>query len=85
MEWNEHKKDNLKGPGGVGKLNEKQFIWGASWNLSRVFNTILYKSEFQDPQIFQQTISLFPEHSTLVRGSKCKYLVLSIIRAALRV
>jgi hypothetical protein len=31
----------------------------------RVFNTILYENEFQNPQIFQQTISLFPEHSTL--------------------
>jgi hypothetical protein len=28
-----------------------------------VFN---YKNEFQNPQIFQQTISLFPQHSTLV-------------------
>jgi hypothetical protein len=26
----------------------------------------LYKQEFQNPQIFQQTISLFPEQSTLV-------------------
>jgi hypothetical protein len=31
-----------------------------------VFNTILYENEFQNPQIFQQTISLFPEQSTLV-------------------
>jgi hypothetical protein len=31
-----------------------------------VFNTIYYKNEFQNPQIFQQTISLFPEQSTLV-------------------
>jgi hypothetical protein len=30
-----------------------------------VFNTILYEKEFQNPQIFQQTISLFPEQSTL--------------------
>jgi hypothetical protein len=29
-----------------------------------VFNTILYENEFQNPQIFQQTISLFPKHST---------------------
>jgi hypothetical protein len=29
------------------------------------FYTILYKNEFQNPQIFQQTISLFPEQSTL--------------------
>jgi hypothetical protein len=34
----------------------------------QVFNTILYKNEFQNPQIFQQTISLFPEQSTLVRS-----------------
>jgi hypothetical protein len=32
----------------------------------RVCNTILYEIEFQNPQISQQTISLFPEHSTLV-------------------
>jgi hypothetical protein len=31
-----------------------------------VFNTILYENEFQIPQIFQQTISPFPEQSTLV-------------------
>jgi hypothetical protein len=31
----------------------------------RVKNTILYENEFHNPQIFQQTISLFPEHSTL--------------------
>jgi hypothetical protein len=31
-----------------------------------LFNTILYENEFQNPQILQQTISLFPEHSTLV-------------------
>jgi hypothetical protein len=30
-----------------------------------VLNTILYENEFQNPQIFQQTISLFPEQSTL--------------------
>jgi hypothetical protein len=28
--------------------------------------TILYQNEFQNPQIFQQTIRLFPELSTLV-------------------
>jgi hypothetical protein len=27
---------------------------------------ILYENEFQNPQIFQQTISLFPEQSTLI-------------------
>jgi hypothetical protein len=31
-----------------------------------VFNTIIYKKEFQNPQIFQQTIRLFPKQSTLV-------------------
>jgi hypothetical protein len=36
----------------------------------RVFNSILYENEFQNPQIFQQTISLFPEHSTLHQNSK---------------
>jgi hypothetical protein len=35
----------------------------------RVFNTILYKKKFQNPQIFRRTISLFPEHSTLVYTS----------------
>jgi hypothetical protein len=35
----------------------------------RVLNTILCKDEFQNPQIFQQTISLFPEHSTLAAAA----------------
>jgi hypothetical protein len=32
------------------------------------FNTILYENEFQNPQIFQQTIMsvFFPEQSTLL-------------------
>jgi hypothetical protein len=30
-----------------------------------VFNTILYENESQNPQIFQQIISLFPEQSNL--------------------
>jgi hypothetical protein len=30
-----------------------------------VINTIFYENEFQNPQIFQQAISLFPEQSTL--------------------
>jgi hypothetical protein len=30
-----------------------------------VFNTILYENEFQNTQIFQQTISFFSEQSTL--------------------
>jgi hypothetical protein len=37
-------------------------VWNASWNLSRVFNTILYKSEFQnfpiDHQYFSQAFYL---------------------------
>jgi hypothetical protein len=32
----------------------------------RVFNPILCENKYQNPQIFQQTISLFPEQSTLV-------------------
>jgi hypothetical protein len=36
-------------------------VWGASYNFLRVFNSILYENEFQNPQIFQQTISLFAE------------------------
>jgi hypothetical protein len=35
-----------------------------------VFNTILYENEFQNTQIFQQTISLFPEQSTLATNAK---------------
>jgi hypothetical protein len=40
-------------------------LYGVPHGMLRVFNTILYENEFQNPQIFQQTISLFPEHSTL--------------------
>jgi hypothetical protein len=36
------------------------------------FYTILYENEFQNPQIFQQTISPFPEHSTLAVVAKLK-------------
>jgi hypothetical protein len=53
----------------------RQPIWqlyGLPHGILRVFNTILYEKEFQNPQIFQQTISLFPEHSTLV-GWKMQY------------
>jgi hypothetical protein len=47
----------------------------------RVFNAALYENECQNPQI-QQTISLFPEHSTLegafrarnMRMKKCSIL-----------
>jgi hypothetical protein len=41
-------------------------VYGLPHEILRVFNTILYENEFQKPQIFQQTISLFPEQSTLV-------------------
>jgi hypothetical protein len=47
-----------------------QLYWVASWNFTRLF--LKYENEFQNPQIFQQTISLFAEtiipfaeHSTL--------------------
>jgi hypothetical protein len=33
------------------------------------FYMSLYQNEFQNPHIFQQTISLFPEQSTLVVSS----------------
>jgi hypothetical protein len=39
-------------------------IYGVPHGILGVFNTILYENEFQNPQIFQQTISLFPEQST---------------------
>jgi hypothetical protein len=35
-------------------------LYGVPHGILRVFNTILYKIEFQSPPIFQQTISLFP-------------------------
>jgi hypothetical protein len=41
-------------------------LYGVSHVILRVSNTILYEYEFQNPQIFQQAISLFSEHSTLV-------------------
>jgi hypothetical protein len=48
-------------------------LYGLPHGLLHVFNTILYENEFQTPQIFQQTISLFPEQSTLVdeQASTC--------------
>jgi hypothetical protein len=39
---------------------------GGPHGIIGVFTTILYGNEFQNPQFFQQTISLFPEQSTLV-------------------
>jgi hypothetical protein len=54
----------------VEKIHEATHIveqlYGVPHKILRVFNTILYENEFQNPQIFQQTISLFPEQSTLV-------------------
>jgi hypothetical protein len=54
-------------------LDQIKIIFLKKWSWSKiifkiilhVFNTILYENEFQNPQIFQQTISLFPEQSTL--------------------
>jgi hypothetical protein len=40
---------------------------GLPHGILQVFNTIVYENEFQNPQIIQQTISLFPEQSTLER------------------
>jgi hypothetical protein len=47
-------------------------LYGVSHGILHVFNTILYKNKFQNPQIFQQNISLFPEQSTLVRWTTIK-------------
>jgi hypothetical protein len=41
------------------------YIYGLPRGILGVFSTILYENEFQNPQIVQQTISLFPEQSTL--------------------
>jgi hypothetical protein len=40
-------------------------LYGLPHGILHVINTILYENKFQNPQIFQQTISLFPEQSTL--------------------
>jgi hypothetical protein len=40
-------------------------LYGVPRGILGVFNTILYENEIQNPQIFQQTISPFPEHSSL--------------------
>jgi hypothetical protein len=42
-------------------------LYGLPHGILGVFNTILYENKFQNPQIFYQTISLFPEQSTLYR------------------
>jgi hypothetical protein len=36
-------------------------LYGVPHGIIRVLNTILYENEFQNPQLFQQTISPFPE------------------------
>jgi hypothetical protein len=41
-------------------------LYGLPHGILHVFNTILYENEIQNPQMFKQTISLFPEQSTLV-------------------
>jgi hypothetical protein len=38
------------------------YSWATVW--SALWNYLKYENEFQNP-LFQQTISLFPEHSTL--------------------
>jgi hypothetical protein len=44
-----------------------QQLYGVPHGILRVLKTLfLYENEFQNPKIFQQTISLFPEHSTLL-------------------
>jgi hypothetical protein len=43
-------------------------LYGVPHGILKVFTTILYKNEFQNPQIFQQTISLLPAQSTLRYG-----------------
>jgi hypothetical protein len=40
-------------------------LYGLLHGILHVFNTILYENEFQNPQIFQQNIIPFAEHSTL--------------------
>jgi hypothetical protein len=47
-----------------------RILYGLPHGILRVFNTILYENEFQNPQIFQQTISHFPELSTLLFHSQ---------------
>jgi hypothetical protein len=59
-------------PPGRVKTNKQTVgqLYGLPHGILHVFNTILYENEFQNPQIFQQTISLFPKHSTL-EGTQC--------------
>jgi hypothetical protein len=49
----------------------------------KVFNTILYENEFQNPQNFQQTFSPFPEHSTLEYCVSIQFLKLMMVTSAM--
>jgi hypothetical protein len=40
-------------------------LYGLPYGILRVFYHYIYENKFQNSQIFQQTISLFPEQSTL--------------------
>jgi hypothetical protein len=48
----------------------------------RVFNTILYENEFQNPQIFQQTISVFFPSNLLYITIVCTTIFLTIGKIA---
>jgi hypothetical protein len=57
-------------------------LYGLLHGILLIFNTILYENQFQNPPIFLQTNTLFPEQSTLntavfvvVIWSKLNYLV----------
>jgi hypothetical protein len=54
-------------------------LYGLPHGILRAFNTILYENEFQNPQIFQQTISLYPEQSTLAIAALFSKLLRSAI------
>jgi hypothetical protein len=51
-------------------------LYGLPHGILQVFNTILYKNEFQNPQ--KQTISLFPEQSNLLWHLKVTFIILII-------
>jgi hypothetical protein len=40
-------------------------LYGVPHGILRVFNPILYKSDYQNPQIFQQTIKLLYRYITV--------------------
>jgi hypothetical protein len=60
------------------KPNTVAQLYGLPHGILHVFNTILYENEFLNPQIFQQTISLFPEQSTLLWHLKVTLIILII-------